>query len=96
MTKLGEAGDRFGDCYFVNRDPEEVDAMNLQTQNSPDLTRKFRSLLITGCSVGGAENLSLRKIECSHLQTAWIPMHLGQDWLPQRWPKASHSVALIS
>ena len=43
MMRLGGGGDRFGDClcvYFAN-----LDTINLQTQNSPDLLPKFRSLV---------------------------------------------------
>ena len=51
MTKLGWAGDRFGDYLFVNGTnfpcAALVDAINLQTQNSPpNLAPKFRRLLM--------------------------------------------------
>ena len=48
IIKLGGAGNRFGDCLCVDcfnlPCAVQVDAINLQTQNSPDLLPEFRSL----------------------------------------------------
>ena len=49
-SKLGGAGDRFGDYLYLcvgyaNLPCVTVEAINLQTQNSPDLFIKFQSLV---------------------------------------------------
>ena len=45
ISKLRGAGDRFGDN--LSEDFTKVDAINLQTQKSPDRLPKFRSLVIS-------------------------------------------------
>ena len=44
MTKLGGAGDRFGDCLCVHCAHLPWVSGRKSTQKSPDLTLKFRSL----------------------------------------------------
>ena len=63
--KLGGAGDMFGDYLRVDwaNLPLKVDAMDLQTQNSPDLFRKCQSLMAADKSIdGGGHSSSDSKI----------------------------------
>ena len=64
-VKLGGAGDMFGDYLRVDwvNLLLKVDAMDLQTQNSPDLFRKCQSLMAADKSIdGGGHSSSDSKI----------------------------------
>ena len=70
MAKLGGAGDRFGDYLCVDcANLPSVSGHNLQTQNSPDLLPKFRSLCVRrrGRYLKSSESLCL---QASHFPTS--------------------------